>query len=79
MDVTPPHLPQHVWISKFKTPLTAEDSSAAGLLAGMTFAVKDNIDVANHVTTAGCKEFAFEAKTSATVVSKLMLWSEKLI
>jgi allophanate hydrolase len=72
MDVTPPHLPQHVWISKFKTPLTAENSSAAGLLAGMTFAVKDNIDVANHVTTAGCKEFAFEAKTSATVVSKLM-------
>ena len=34
-------------------------------LAGLRFAVKDNIDVAGWRTTAGCAEFAFEATASA--------------
>ena len=40
-------------------------------LWGIPFAVKDNIDVANMPTTAGCKEFAYIAKKDAYVVSLL--------
>ncbi|ADW69349.1 allophanate hydrolase [Granulicella tundricola] len=40
-------------------------------LYGIPFAVKDNIDVANHPTTAGCPAYAFTPTESATVVAKL--------
>jgi len=40
-------------------------------LAGVCFAVKDNIDVAAMATTAGCPAFAFAPETSATVVQLL--------
>src|SRR4051794_33663172 len=67
----------HVWITK--TPLAQALAVAADLpkrsrdlpLYGMPFAVKDNIDVAGMPTTAGCKEFARTATTSATVVRRL--------
>lgn len=45
--------------------------SASGPLAGMTFAVKDNIDVAGMPTTAGCPAFAYQPQRSATVVTRL--------
>ncbi len=41
-------------------------------LYGMTFAIKDNIDLADVPTTAGCPEFSFVPERSATVVEKLM-------
>jgi allophanate hydrolase len=41
-------------------------------LYGMTFAIKDNIDLAGVPTTAGCPEYAYVPKQSATVVEKLM-------
>lgn len=41
-------------------------------LAGVPFAVKDNIDVAFLPTTAACAEFAYEPETSAFVVDKLI-------
>ncbi len=41
-------------------------------LAGLRFAVKDNIDVAGLVTSAACPAFAFEAQESAQVVHKLL-------
>jgi allophanate hydrolase len=41
-------------------------------LAGMTFAVKDNIDVAGMPTTAGCPAFAYTPSSSATVVQRLV-------
>lgn len=40
-------------------------------LAGVPFAVKDNIDVAHFETTAGCPAFSYEPEASATVVQKL--------
>lgn len=40
-------------------------------LYGVPFAVKDNIDVAGLPTTAACPAFAYEAKESAEVVSRL--------
>jgi allophanate hydrolase len=51
------------------TGITAE--TATGPLAGMPFAVKDNIDVAGAVTTAACPPFAYEAAFDATVVACL--------
>jgi allophanate hydrolase len=40
-------------------------------LAGLTFAVKDNIDVAGMATTAGCPAFAYLADTDAPAVRSL--------
>jgi allophanate hydrolase len=41
-------------------------------LAGVPFAVKDNIDVAGIPTTAGCPEYAYVPARSATVVEALL-------
>lgn len=53
----------------------ADRATAAGPhapLAGLTFAVKDNIDVAGVPTTAACPSFAFVPEASATVVDQLV-------
>jgi allophanate hydrolase len=41
-------------------------------LAGVPFAVKDNIDVAGSETTAACPAFAYSPDASATVVDRLV-------
>ena len=41
-------------------------------LAGVPFAVKDNIDVAGFETTAACPAFAYTPDASATVVERLL-------
>ncbi len=41
-------------------------------LAGVPFAVKDNIDVAGFETTAGCPAFAYRPDASAKVVEQLL-------
>jgi allophanate hydrolase len=41
-------------------------------LYGIPFAIKDNIDVAGMLTTAGCPGFAYVADVTATAVSRLL-------
>ena len=50
--------------------LANEDRESLPLF-GIPFAVKDNIDVAGHPTTAGCPAYAYTPEESATVVTKL--------
>lgn len=59
----------NAWISKFPQPLQRQSS---GALSGLTFAVKDNIDVAGVPTTAACPEFAQTPSANATVVDRLL-------
>ena len=57
------------WIARFATPVAGKRS---GPLAGLRFAIKDNIDAQGHPTTAACAEFAYVAGAHATVVQKLL-------
>jgi len=68
------------WISRFdpaqvlEMARTVDARIAAGEdlpLAGVPFAVKDNIDVAGLETTAACPEFAYRPGSSATAVQRL--------
>jgi allophanate hydrolase len=49
----------------------ADYASAAGPLAGLVLAVKDNVDVAGVPTTAACPGFSFVAREDAPVVAAL--------
>jgi allophanate hydrolase len=70
-----------VWISRFPPELVLAEADgvdaavAAGHdlpLAGLTFAVKDNIDVAGLATTAGCPDFAYSPSAHAPAVRSLI-------
>jgi len=56
------------WITRLPEPLAGGD----GALSGMSFAVKDNIDVAGLPTTAACPAFAHTPAAHATVVQRLL-------
>lgn len=45
---------------------------ASSPLWGIPFAIKDNIDLAGVMTTAGCPEYAYIPKNSATIVERLI-------
>jgi len=71
--------PHHAWIhvlpladlKKYATAL--EEKNPLDLpLYGIPFAIKDNIDLADAPTTAGCAEFAYRPKQHATVVQRLI-------
>ena len=57
------------WISRVPEPLP---SVIDGPLAGLAFAVKDNIDVAGLATTAACPAFAYTPSMHAVVVQRLL-------
>lgn len=70
-----------IWISRaaredlLAAARTVDARVAAGEslpLAGVPFAVKDNIDVAGLDTTAACPDFAYRPEASATVVERLV-------
>jgi allophanate hydrolase len=70
-----------IWISRTSPEALLEaaraiDARVAGgeqlPLAGVPFAVKDNIDVAGFETTAACPAFAYAPAASASVVDKLL-------
>jgi allophanate hydrolase len=64
-----------IWISLADREQTIRRASEIDLslpLAGVPFAVKDNIDVEGMPTTAGCPSFAYTAAGSAVVVTRLL-------
>lgn len=61
-----------VWIHRRpEAEVAAEIASAAGPLAGLRLAVKDNVDVAGLPTTAGCPDFAYAPERDAAAVAAL--------
>lgn len=62
-------LPTHAWITQPESPISL---SLHGTLSGLSFAVKDNIDVAELPTTAACPDFSRIATQSAEIVQRLL-------
>jgi allophanate hydrolase len=69
-----------IWISRTKQEALVEAARAVDArvaagetlpLAGVPFAVKDNIDVAGFETTAACPGFAYRPDSSAPVIERL--------
>jgi allophanate hydrolase len=63
------HDPHPAWITRLPAPLAG---TAGGPLDGLTFAVKDNIDVAGVPTTAACPAFAQTPARHAAAVERLL-------
>jgi allophanate hydrolase len=61
-----------VWISRFSREQVLSQIHQTGSLAGLTVAVKDNIDVAGLPTTAACPAYGYLPRKNATVVQKLI-------
>ena len=61
--------PANAWITQADEPLQLR---VGGPLAGLHFAVKDNIDAAGFATTAACPAFAYQPTAHASVVQKLL-------
>jgi allophanate hydrolase len=69
--------PDNAWITRLSPALisaapNATAAAAPQALAGLTFAVKDNIDVAGVATTAACPDFAYTPAEHATAVANLL-------
>jgi allophanate hydrolase len=67
-----PAHPDHAWILRLASPIAGATPPSEGPLAGLRFAVKDNIDVEGLATTAACPAFAHPAARSAVVVQRLL-------
>jgi len=64
------------WIHKAPEPVRV---ASEGPLAGLRFAVKDNIDAAGMPTTAGCPAFAYQPRQHAAVVQRLLAAGAQLV
>jgi allophanate hydrolase len=64
------HAPS-AWITRFDA-LVGGEAAAGAPLAGLRFAVKDNIDVAQVPTTAACPAYAYTPLKHAHVVERLL-------
>ena len=64
------------WIRRLEVPI--DTPTAAGGLTGLSFAVKDNIDVAELPTTAGCPAYAYMPARHAHVVGRLLAAGARL-
>lgn len=60
---------EHAWITRLPSPVCTRSS---GTLQGLSFAIKDNIDLAGQPTTAACPAFSRVPDNSAHVVQKLL-------
>ena len=67
-----PQLAAQAWISRFAEPVAMPAAHNEGPLAGLRFAVKDNIDTLGLPTTAACPAFAYAPQAHATVVQTLL-------
>lgn len=74
-------LQPQIWITRLAESTILEHAAAVDQrvaygeklsLAGVPFAIKDNIDLAGIPTTAGCTQFAYVPDQSAHVVARLM-------
>lgn len=64
---------ENVWIARRDDDaVTAARAAATGPLAGWTVAVKDNVDVADFPTTAGCPSYAYAPERTAPAVQRLV-------
>ena len=70
---------RHVWISRLARDQvlararTLDEKSPESLpLYGVPFAIKDNIDLADVATTAGCPDYAYTPASSAFAVQRLL-------
>jgi allophanate hydrolase len=62
-----------VWITKLpREAVQANATRATGALQGVSFAIKDNIDLAGVSTTAACPAYAYTPQESAPVVARLI-------
>ena len=62
----------NIWIERLSPDASLAMTAPDGPLAGLTFATKDNIDIAGVRTTAACPAYAYTAKTSASAVARLI-------
>ena len=64
-----------------QTPMAMSGNALSGAapLAGLSFAIKDNMDVKGLPTTAGCPAFAYTANATAVAVQKLMDAGARLV
>ena len=62
----------NIWIQRLPPATSLAMTTAGEPLAGLTFAIKDNIDLAGVQTTAACPAFAYTPQTSATAVERLI-------
>jgi len=69
------HRDKNIWIQTFdfdKIKQWLGKANPKGLLYGIPFAIKDNIDLKGVTTTAGCESFGYLPKKSAFVVEQLL-------